>query len=112
MNTDNESDIGLLGEPIKKQLKGGGWAAFPTQTIHLFSRGPGHFQHLGLAPAWGSQPSPLLWSQLRWKKVTLMAAAGLYREALKGQQQMAAEFLAELKYCEHGGGLVIKCPAP
>lgn len=24
VNADNESDIGLLGEPIKKQLKGGG----------------------------------------------------------------------------------------
>lgn len=55
-------------------------------------------------------PSTLVPAEM--EKVTLMAAAGLYREALKGQQQMAAEFLAELKYCEHGGGLVIKCPAP
>ena len=44
--------------------------------------------------------------------MTLLAAARLQREALRGQWQVAAASLTVLERCVHGGASVTKCPAP
>ena len=58
-------------------------------------------------------PNPPLFPGISWEgKGTLLAAARLQREALRGQWQMAAAHLTVLEGCVHGGALVTKCPAP
>ena len=58
-------------------------------------------------------PNPPVFPGLSWEgKVTLLAAARLQREALRGQWQVAAASLTVLERCVHGGASVTKCPAP